>query len=244
MMLAVQQFTPGSSVRGPGCTDACHVVTAFVAGMGGRTDLLLHNPAAHENYGRSGIERPQGSSLTSQAGGIVETGPLRVDFDRVEAVVDGRIAQLTPNEMRLMLALARKAGALSRSRYLLEATWGPSFLIDPLEDNHLLRVNLARLRGRLGTAGDLIRTVQGMGYRLELIAPGATVPPRQRWPGGGKKIDGWSIWGDWCVCCGRASVPHQGHGRCERCYRPPGRPQLHYGPCGAPPSESRTGGIS
>lgn len=239
----VAQLVAERDFRGPGCTDACQVVRAIVPGRFGRTEMMLHDPAAHEEHGRRLIE------LSLGARGIVETGPLSVALDRVEVAVDGRIVLLTPNETRLVMALARKAGDLASCQYLLEATWPADYLIGGWQDNqHLLRVNLARLRSRLGRAGDLITTVKALGYRLELIAPGATPLPRQPLSGGKGKAPGvWAISWQRCLCCGRTDRLHYGHGRCSVCRSLTGRRGdrwPHYGPCGAPPIEPITGGTS
>jgi hypothetical protein len=204
---------------------------AIRPGLLGRADIATHDPIAHESWGRAHCGIPHGTPL------VVETGPLRVDLGRVEITVDGRPIHTTPNEMRLMLAFARIAGQLASVRQLVEATWGPEYLEEDWRDNaHLVRVNIARLRGRLGRAGHLITTVLGLGYRLELIAPGELPPTRHPLTCGGvPRRDGWALRFDRCVCCGRTRYRHNSHGRCSHCYSGGTHRRIHVGPCGPPP---------
>jgi hypothetical protein len=211
--------------RLPGCTEACRIVVAIRPGLLGRAEIVTHDPAAHEAWGRSHCRIPHGTPL------VVETGPIRVDLGRVEVTVDGRAIHMTAVEMRLMLAFARVAGQLASVRSLVVATWGSEYVLDtPWAYGHLLRVNIARLRARLGRAGDLITTALGLGYRLELIAPGAQVPAREPLSSGGRPLLGaWASRFSRCICCGTTRYPHKARGRCSRC-------RSHVGLCPAPPS--------
>jgi hypothetical protein len=220
---------PRADWRLPGCGDTCRIVLAIRPGLLGRAEITTHDPAEHEAWGRSHCGMPHGTP------GVVETGPLVVDLGRVEVTVDGQPIHTTPNEMRLLLALARMAGQLADRRSLAEATWGPEYLNGGWAcSGHILGVNIARLRARLGRAGDLITTVLGLGYRLEVIAPGAWPPRRVPLSTGGQTAGAWSNRFSRCVCCGTTRHPHKGHGRCKDCYATPTGSRIHVGPCGAP----------
>ena len=90
-------------------------------------------------------------------------GALELDVRGRRARLGGRELDLTPKEFDLLALLASEPGAVvSRSEILQEVwqtTWyGSAKTID---------VHIASLRRKLGRA-DLIETVRGVGYRLEV----------------------------------------------------------------------------
>jgi DNA-binding response OmpR family regulator len=92
----------------------------------------------------------------------VRYGGLCLDPEAYAATMDGGTLELTRTEFDLLYLLMRNPGrAFSRS-YLLDAVWGESYVTgDRSVDNAILR-----LRRKLGTMGDCIETVWGIGYRL------------------------------------------------------------------------------
>lgn len=195
--------------RGAGCGQGCRVVSALLVGVFGRSDLLLHDPSAHEAYGRH------------QAGGddgpLVRTGLLTVDVDGVSVLVDARPVYPTPTEMRLLLALAGRVGRMVPHAELTIAVWGLGAVAVPAPTyQHCLRVNMARLRRRLYPLGGLISTVPMFGYRLESLPAGANA--RFEPATGRRPSERWSRHADACRACGLDDLPHQGVGYCASCY--------------------------
>ncbi len=92
----------------------------------------------------------------------LDYGPLALDPERPTAALDGRPIDLTPNEFGLLRLLLRRPGqAFSRS-YLLDTVWGEAYVGgDRSVDNTVLR-----LRKKVGSLGDGVETVWGVGYRL------------------------------------------------------------------------------
>lgn len=185
--------------RGPGCTEACITVQAIVPGRYGRTELLLHSPDAHEEFGR----------ITGSVGGtwIVLTGALQINLLAREVTAYGEPVHLTAREWAIVDYLARHLGLFRTWREIIAACWGAEYATD----DHLLRVNLARLRARLRGCAALIEGAHGRGYRLirrpvwlagEIPAP----PPRP-----------WARAYACCRDCGTTERVHAGHGRCDRC---------------------------
>jgi DNA-binding response OmpR family regulator len=74
-----------------------------------------------------------------------DTGDLRIDFDQHLAYKAGRPVDLTPTEFNILAFLARTPGQIQTSKAILYKVWGPAYL----DEVHLLRVNVARLRRKI-----------------------------------------------------------------------------------------------
>ena len=157
----VSQIAPEREFRGPGCTDFCRVIAAIVPGVFGRTELLLHDARSHEAFGRAQVLMPGG--LTTHD---IATGPLLIRPLTVEAYVNGEPLKLTPNEWKIVCVLARNIGGLTHREVILREVWGEAYWAE----YHTLRVNIARIRAKLGAAAPLLETRMCHGYLLR-IAP-------------------------------------------------------------------------
>jgi len=96
---------------------------------------------------------------------VLTVGDLRVDQLKREVLRGTRTIDLSPREFSLLVFLARNAGrTVSRSR-IAEAVWNYRF---DSETNVVdVYVNYLRKKLDLGNDGVTIRTVRGVGYRLE-----------------------------------------------------------------------------
>lgn len=207
------EIAPERDSRQPGCGVDCRVLRALLPGQFFRSDILLHDPGAHEDFGRRSADwRPDRTD-------VFATGRLTVDLLRWEATVDGVRADLSPTELRLLRALAVRAGSLVTPSDLYREIWGTAYddRYGRGANAHLVRVSIARLRRRLGPAETLVRTIIGLGYRLEIVEPGLTLPPQPRNPGWQTRLTTWAR--DWAACrgCGTTERAHRGHGYCWRC---------------------------
>ena len=104
---------------------------------------------------------------TGRAQSVIELGSVRVDTDRATATKNGVDLNLSALEYRLLLVFLNHRGVtLSRAK-LLEEIWDVAG--DFVNDN-TLTVYIKRLREKLEDdpqEPQLIRTVRGVGYRLE-----------------------------------------------------------------------------
>jgi two-component system phosphate regulon response regulator PhoB len=82
---------------------------------------------------------------------------------RHEVLVDGSPVDLSVTEFRVLMVLARKPGWVFTREQILDAVHGDSYAIT----NRAVDVQIVGLRRRLGTAGQHIETVRGVGYRLK-----------------------------------------------------------------------------
>ncbi|NEA58873.1 response regulator transcription factor [Streptomyces sp. SID13666] len=93
-------------------------------------------------------------------------GSIVIDRSAMTVTKDGEDLQLTPTELRLLLELSRRPGqALSRQQ-LLRLVWEHDYL----GDSRLVDACVQRLRAKIEdvpSSPTLIRTVRGVGYRLD-----------------------------------------------------------------------------
>lgn len=95
-----------------------------------------------------------------------QTGPLVIDPEARTVSLEGEIVEVTPREYDLLKTLAYSPGKNFTREELLDRAWGPEYIGD------LRRVDnyIHRLRSKLKRDGkpDLIRSIWGVGYRMEM----------------------------------------------------------------------------
>jgi two-component system response regulator MtrA len=97
---------------------------------------------------------------------VLAIGGLHIDPRAFAVHRDGLDLQLTATEFRLLLELARRPGQVFTRELLLQRVWNYDFL----GDSRLVDVAIQRLRAKVESdPGNptLIKTVRGVGYRLE-----------------------------------------------------------------------------
>lgn len=106
--------------------------------------------------------------LTGNTGGITKIGDISVDTVRGTASRDGKDLYLSALEYRLLLVfINNKNMVLSRTR-LLESIWD---IAGEFVNDNTLTVYIKRLREKIEKDPqnpEIIKTVRGMGYRLDL----------------------------------------------------------------------------
>ena len=108
------------------------------------------------------ILRRMASTPTTPAD-ILAIGPIHIDRSEHRVLVDGAIVDLTPTEYKLLLMLAERRGRVQARGHLLETVWEAA----PDIQTRTVDMHVQRLRAKLGSAGALIETVRGFGYRLK-----------------------------------------------------------------------------
>ena len=94
-----------------------------------------------------------------------QCGNVRIDELAHVAYVGDRALELTPKEYDLLLFFIENKGvALSREK-ILNGVWN----YDYFGDLRTVDTHVKQLRSKLGESGDMIVTVRGVGYRLEVI---------------------------------------------------------------------------
>jgi two-component system KDP operon response regulator KdpE len=99
---------------------------------------------------------------------VLKNGPLMIDYAQHLVTLGGREIPLTPTEYRLLACLGQNVGRTLTQEDILLRVWGNGYQ----DEAHLLRVNVARLRGKLGEDADSSRFVMtrpGVGYTMPKV---------------------------------------------------------------------------
>jgi len=92
---------------------------------------------------------------------------LEIDEGKHQAVLDGKALDLTPVEFRLLAALAAAPGRVFPRDRLLEKLYADHRVVtDRTVDAHVK--NLRRKIEEIRPGADLVRSIYGVGYKLEL----------------------------------------------------------------------------
>lgn len=89
-------------------------------------------------------------------------GNLSIDVEKHKVKVDGETVTLTLKEFELLEKLMKNRHIVLTRDRLLEEIWGYDFT----GETRTVDVHVRTLRQKLGTAGELIETVRGVGYRI------------------------------------------------------------------------------
>jgi two-component system phosphate regulon response regulator PhoB len=104
------------------------------------------------------------SGTAPSAGDLLTIGALAIDRAAHKVTVRGRDVELTPTEFKLLQLLAERRGRVQGRAQLLESVWEAA----PDIQTRTVDMHVQRLRAKLESAGDLIETVRGFGYRLKV----------------------------------------------------------------------------
>ena len=99
---------------------------------------------------------------TTENNELVEFGPIKLNLDAHEVLINDDEIILTALEFKLLKHLVQRRGRVQTRDQLLGDVWGYSSEIT----TRTVDTHIKRLREKLGTVGDYIQTVRGVGYRL------------------------------------------------------------------------------
>ena len=93
----------------------------------------------------------------------VRYGEIVLDCEMRQAYLGGQTLGLTPYEFQLLRFLADRVGRVFTRQELLSRVWGYRHVGRVRTvDTHVLN-----LRAKLGSLGDRLQSVRGMGYKLQ-----------------------------------------------------------------------------
>ena len=93
---------------------------------------------------------------------LIEFGPISMNVDAHELIVDGKNILLTALEFKLLKHLLKRKGRVQTRDQLLGDVWGYSSEVT----TRTVDTHIKRLREKLGKPGDFIQTIRGVGYRF------------------------------------------------------------------------------
>lgn len=98
------------------------------------------------------------------AGDKIQAGILEIDKSAHQVYVDGEAVELSFKEFELLVYLVENKGiALSREK-ILSNVWN----YDYFGDARTIDTHVKKLRSKLGNAGEYIKTIWGLGYKMEI----------------------------------------------------------------------------
>ena len=93
---------------------------------------------------------------------ILASGDSEIDTQKHEVTAAGEVVNLTLKEYELLKRLMENQNVVMTRDRLLEDIWGYDFD----GETRTVDVHVRTLRQKLGSCGDKIETVRGVGYRM------------------------------------------------------------------------------
>ncbi len=109
--------------------------------------------------------RSGGTNQSIAFNGKYCVGELVIDYEKFKVFVNGKDAELTQNEYRLVALLGQYAGRVLPYDFIIQKMWGPNVR----GDNQILRVNMTNIRRKIESDPShprYIFTEIGVGYRM------------------------------------------------------------------------------
>jgi len=93
----------------------------------------------------------------------IEVNGVVLDVENWKLIIDGKEIDLSEKEFALLKILFENRGRVLSRKEILESVWGDSENIS----KNIVDVYIKHLRDKLGSKGDIIRTVRGKGYGVQ-----------------------------------------------------------------------------
>jgi len=94
---------------------------------------------------------------------MLTLGEITIDTERHRVISSGVEIDLTSTEFKLLRHLAERRGRVISRDQLLQDVWS----YHEVGDTRTVDTHITRLRNKLGTPGEQIKTVRGFGYKIE-----------------------------------------------------------------------------
>jgi two-component system alkaline phosphatase synthesis response regulator PhoP len=104
-------------------------------------------------------------STMSEGSEIIEIGNVLLDSSRHKVMANGSEIDLALREFQLLELMMQNPGIVFTRDRLLVTLWGYDFD----GETRTVDVHVRRLREKLGSASEIIKTVRGVGYKIEDI---------------------------------------------------------------------------
>lgn len=100
----------------------------------------------------------------SEASGTIAVGKVVMDLEKHEVTVGGRPVELTATEFKILQLLGSRRGRVFSRDQILDYLWGrEKSVVDRTVDVHV-----RNLREKLGEAAGVVKSIRGVGYKVEV----------------------------------------------------------------------------
>ena len=96
-------------------------------------------------------------------GKAIVVGDISLDTEKYAVMVKGKSVEITTTEFKILELLMVKPGYVMDRDRILDHVWGN----DKIVLDRTIDVHIKNLREKLGGAGDNIKNVRGVGYKIE-----------------------------------------------------------------------------
>lgn len=107
------------------------------------------------------LRRAEAAAATQTHRSTLTLGPVQIDPEACEAAYEGEPIELTRTEFRILLVLVQSQGRVMSREAIMRRAIGPGINIT----ERTVDVHMTAIRRKLREAGDLIKTVRGVGYK-------------------------------------------------------------------------------
>ncbi len=142
----------------------------------GADDYVVKPFSTRELISRVRAVLRRAEAVSGSMHGVIEVDDrLKIDFDRREVWVDGKLVKLRPTEYRLLYHLVQNAGWVLTYDQILTRVWGYEYR----DEAHYVRLYINYLRQKLEkdpSNPQYILTERGIGYRFVDFRRGKSTP--------------------------------------------------------------------
>ena len=101
---------------------------------------------------------------TAAPSGVISLPGIDIDETGRKVIVDGKAVEMTPKEYDILLYMAKNKNVVLSREKILEKIWGYEFF----GDDRTVDTHIKMLRNSISPYRDYIKTVWGIGYKLEV----------------------------------------------------------------------------
>jgi two-component system phosphate regulon response regulator PhoB len=112
---------------------------------------------------RAALRRTEEHADPGEAHEVWQRGPLKIDAPRHEASLEGKPLDLSATEFAMLLHFMSHPDIVFSRNQIIAAVHGADY---PVTDRSV-DVQILALRKKLGSAGETIETIRGVGYRFK-----------------------------------------------------------------------------